>query len=251
VRLTVAPYPLHVDYSDYDVSSGPADVRALLGYALHAALLALAVVQRRRRPWLAIAIVGFYAALLPVSHVVPFREIEAERFLYLPSAFACALGARLLPRRAGALAVALYGVVCLAEALHYRSAAALWGTMVARSPGNARAQYNLGTAELEARRCDLAVAHLERTVALAPGYAAAWTNLGECYVALGDDTRAGAALETAARLDEGNARAHRNLAVFRALHGDRAGAKRELDWARSLAPDDTRNGMVQKLIDAR
>lgn len=249
VRLAVAPYPLRVDYSDYAVSASAVEPRALAAYALHAALLGVALWQRRRRSWLTLAIAGFYAALLPVSHVVPFREIEAERFLYLPSAFACALAARLLPRRAGALAVALYGLVCLSEALHYHSAVALWSTMAARSPDNARAQYNLGTAELEAARCDLAVAPLERAVALAPGYAKAWTNLGECLVAVGDDTRAGAALETAARLDDGNARAHRNLAVFRALHGDRAGARRELDRARALAPDDARNATVQKLIE--
>jgi protein O-mannosyl-transferase len=249
VRLMVAPYPLRVDYSDFVVSGGPLDPRALAAYALHAALFALGVFWLRRRRNAALALFAFYAALVPVSHLFPFREIEAERFLYLPSAFACALGAALLPRRAGALAVVLYGLLCFTEALHFHSAEALWATMVERSPRSARAHYNLGTAELEAGRCDLAVARFERALTLAPNYARAWTNLGECLVALGSSTRAGEALATAARLDDGNPRAHRNLAVFRALHGDVAGARRELDRARALAPDEARDATVQKLID--
>lgn len=249
VRLVALPYPLRVDYSDFAVSAGAFEPRALAAYALHAALFTVGALWLRRRPNAALALFGFYAALLPVSHLFPFREIEAERFLYLPSALACALAAALLPRRAGALVVVLYGLVCFTEALHFHSAEALWSTMVARSPDNARAHYNLGTAELEAGRCDLAVARLERAIELAPGYARAWTNLGECRVALGDDARAGEALAVAARLDDGNPRAHRNLAVFRALHGDAGGARRELARARALGRDDARDALVQKLID--
>lgn len=248
LRLVVVPWPLRVDYSDFVLSSRLLDPPALAAYALHAALLGLAVVLLRRRPNLALCIFGFYAALLPVSHLLPFREIEAERFLYLPSVLACGLVAQLPLRRATWLVVALYGLVCLSEAMHFHSAEALWSTMVERSPRNARALYNLGTAEFEAGRCDLAVPRFEAALALVPGYARAWTNLGECRVALGDDARAREALVTAARLDDGNARAHRNLAVFWALHGEPDAARRELTRARALAPDDARNAFVERLI---
>jgi protein O-mannosyl-transferase len=251
VRLVIVPWPLRVDYSNYVVSTTPLDPRALVAYALHAAVLGSAVVLVRRRPNAAVCIFGFYAALLPVSHLLPFREIEAERFLYIPSVLACSLIALAPPRRAVWLVVALYGLVCLAEATHFHSAEALWSTMVERDPTHARAQYNLGTTWFEAGRCDRALPHLEAAVRLEPGYARAWTNLGECRGAVGDDAGAGEALATAARLDDGNPRAHRNLAVFRALHGDLDGARRELARARALGADAARDGAVQKLIDDR
>jgi protein O-mannosyl-transferase len=250
LRLVLVPYPLHFDYSNFVVSGGPLEPRALGSYAVHAVVLALALVLLRRgNSGAALCILGFYAALLPVSHVLPFREIEAERFLYIPSALACGLVACWAPRRATWLLVPLYGLVCLAEATHFRSAEALWSTMAARDPSNPRAQYNLGTALFEAQRCDLALPHLEAAVRLAPTYPRAWANLGECRVAVGDEAGARAALETAAHLDDDNPRAHRNLAVFRALHGDAAGARRELERARSLEPDAPQNARVEALID--
>ena len=249
VRLVVAPFSLRVDYSDFAISTTPLDPRALVAYALHAAALAGGLVLLRRRPNAAIALFGFYAALLPVSHLVPFREIEAERFLYMPSVLAC--GALLLvpARRAVWLVVALYGLVCVAEATHFRSAEALWTTMAERAPANAKLQYNLGTTWLEAGRYDLAVAPLETAVHLEPTYGRAWNNLGECYVAIGDAAAAGRALDTAARVDPRNPRAWRNLAVFRALHGDVAGARDARERAQKLAPDERRDAEVERLID--
>lgn len=250
VRLVVVPWPLRVDYSDFALSTTPLDPRALVAYALHAAALAVGLFLLRRRPNAALALFGFYAALLPVSHLVPFREIEAERFLYLPSVLACGLLLLVPARRAVWLLVALYGLVCVAEATHFRSAEALWTTMAERAPANAKIQYNLGTSWFEAGRYDLALPPLEAAVRLEPAYAHAWTNLGECYVALGNGAAAQRALETAARLDDRNPRAWRNLAAFRALHGDLDGARAALDRARRLAPDARRDAELQRLIDA-
>jgi tetratricopeptide (TPR) repeat protein len=252
VRLVVAPLSLRVDYSDYAISTTLFDPRALVAYTVHAAVAAAAVVAwRRGRRDVTTCIAAFYAALLPVSHLVPFREILAERFLYIPSVFACALAACVRPRRAVWLVVALYGLVTLAEATHFHSGEALWTTMVERAPQSARAQYNLGTVELEAGRCDRALPHFETAVQLLPAYAHAWTNLGECRVAVGDDARAGDALATAARLDGGNPRAWRNLARWRALHGDPAGARDALGPARSLAPDAPQNRELEQMIESR
>ncbi|MDB4966053.1 MAG: hypothetical protein JWN44_1742 [Myxococcales bacterium] len=251
VRLVVVPWPLRVDYSDFALSTTLLDPRALVAYALHAVVLAASLSLARRRPNAAVALLGFYAALLPVSHLIPFREIEAERFLYLPSVFACGLALLVRPTRALWLVVALYGLVCFAESTHFHSAGALWSTMAERAPGNAKIQYNLGTTWFEAGRCDLAVAPLESAVRLEPGYAHAWTNLGECRAAVGDDEGAGRALDVAARLDGVNPRAWRNLTAYRALHGDLDGARQALDRARRLAPDEPRNRTLQELIDRR
>jgi tetratricopeptide (TPR) repeat protein len=212
VRLMVAPHPLLVDRSGF-VLGAP----AWASYALHAAVFTSAFLLRRKTA-VVFCILAFYAALLPVSHLLPFREIEAERFLYFPSVFACGLAACFRPTRALFLLVPLYGLVTLSEATHFRSAEALWSTMVERDPANPRAQYNLGTALFESGRCDLALPHLETAVRLVPGYALAYVNLGVCRAAAGDDAGAGEAFTTAVRLDGANPRALHDLAAWRAQH---------------------------------
>ena len=249
LRLIVWPW-IRIDYSDYQISTSFADPRAIASYALHAAILVVAVLLvRRGRRAAAFCILGFYAALLPVSHLFPFREILAERFLYIPSAFACAALVFLPARRPVFLVIGLYALVCLAQATYFHSPVELWSRVIERAPTSARAHYNLGTTWFEMNRCDIALPLFENAVKLEPAHAHAWTNLGECRVALGDNAGARPALETAARLDITNPRAFRNLAVWRALNGDPNGAREALERARQLSPNAPENSAVQRLID--
>jgi tetratricopeptide (TPR) repeat protein len=119
---------------------------ALAGLALYAAALALF----RRDRGVRAALVAFPVALLTVLNLVPIQETLAERFLYLPSAFAClALGAlvaaplrrELAMRRRAALSL-LPPVVAVALLLGatwywnpiFDDALALWRHNVAQAP---------------------------------------------------------------------------------------------------------------------
>ncbi|MCU0727558.1 MAG: hypothetical protein MUE73_17510, partial [Planctomycetes bacterium] len=88
------------------------------------ALLAAAVLLRRRAPWFAFGVFWFLAALLTVSQVVPIGAVMADRFLYLPAAGgAAALAAGLLSlRRSGGPAIVVV-LACFAAVTFVREAA--------------------------------------------------------------------------------------------------------------------------------
>lgn len=60
-----------------------------LGAVVLAALLLLSRRAARSQPLVALGLLWFLAALLPVSHLLPMLNVAGERFLYLPSVGAC------------------------------------------------------------------------------------------------------------------------------------------------------------------
>jgi len=163
LTLAVWPAQLSADYSEhaFRVSATLLDPYAL---AAGAVLVALAVLATWR--WRRGGLAGFGAAwwaltLLPVSHLVPYRELMAEHYLYIPMiGAACVVaGAMDAVSRHPPLAVvpaprlALAAVVLLALAASvrtvvrnrdWRDSLTLWSATVATVPTCARARFNLG-----------------------------------------------------------------------------------------------------------
>ncbi len=104
------------------------------------ALLAAAVIARRRLPWFTFGALWLFAALIPVSQVVPIGAVMADRYLYLPAAGGvAALAAAVLALPRLRLACALAILACFSAVTVDREA--VWrddGTMNADvlSPGN-------------------------------------------------------------------------------------------------------------------
>ena len=89
VRLVLLPYPLCPFY-DWYVLGVPDRSRwyepdILAGAALLVAAPIAIVWTRRRAPRIAFGLAFFLVGLLPVSHIVPFFDAAAERFLYVPA----------------------------------------------------------------------------------------------------------------------------------------------------------------------
>src|SRR5262249_14508569 len=130
------------------------DAAVLAGAALLAALTATAVALRRRAPLLLPAWGWFLVTVAPESSLIPIRDLMMEQRAYLPLAGLCwtAAGAFApLPARAPRAATALALVGALTTVTHarnrvWRDELALWSDSVAKSPGSARAQNNLGLA---------------------------------------------------------------------------------------------------------
>jgi tetratricopeptide (TPR) repeat protein len=181
VLLMVAPLTLQPDYSylSFPIAFSAADLTGIL------ALLALAVLifwlvrlgVRGYFQW-AFWSLWFFAALLPVAHIVPHHELMAEHYLYLPSLGFCAvsaLGVRQLAhlRRtwAWAAGLAAAGFWLALGFLHmpvYSSDMNLVQNVLARSPQNVRANIYMGRHFLNRGNLPGALPYFQRVVALEP-----------------------------------------------------------------------------------
>jgi tetratricopeptide (TPR) repeat protein len=188
--LVAWPARLSADYSEraFPVSTSALDPSAIAAAALLVGLGMLAAWRWRRGGLDGFGAVWWAVCLLPVSHLVPYRELMAEHYLYLPmvgvayvAAGAIDGAARGASRAAGAPAgrrrVAFAGVLVLTLAAGARTAVrnrdwhdslTLWTATVATFPQCARAHFNLGQAYYERVRFDDAEREWRAAAALAP-----------------------------------------------------------------------------------
>ena len=220
LQLAVWPSPLVFDYGSDVVQSIvdvvlPASFLLAMGFGTVIAL----------RFWPMAGIVGawFFAILAPSSSVVAVAtQTMAEHRFYLPLAAVISsiviglfvwLGRRSLFVFAAAAVGLIWLTVCRND--DYRSEVSIWSDTVAKYPGNARAQNNLGVilGNIPARAKE-AVARFETALRLRPDYAAAHNNLGIVLWKIpGRSKEAIQHYEAALRYKTDYAEAHNNLGL--------------------------------------
>jgi len=87
IGLSIWPVNLLLDYSNFLLPSGLADIRVILGFAVFT-IFALLIWLGFRKSFenFSLGIIWFAAFLFPVLQIVPFQDIIGERFLYAPLA---------------------------------------------------------------------------------------------------------------------------------------------------------------------
>jgi len=162
-----------------------ADLRTTLVFAAFIAACLVALLSRRRWPWLGFAIAWYGLQLAPGYSVLPRFDIANDRHLYLalPGA-AMALVVPLLARGWRPLGQALLLALALLMALlthrrnlEWRSELALWQATVRDSPAKARPWANLGWARQQSGDQAGARAAWECALRLDPGHEQAAINL--------------------------------------------------------------------------
>ena len=245
LRLLVFPSLLQTDFyyrAQVGIATG-ATARSLLGLALFtlagAALAWLLLRAGRPRdghpastPALAAcALALFLGFLFPVSHLLDFGALMAERFLFAPSTGFLLLvvlaGAKALERafaspglRRGA-AVALVGTLALAgglrsaaRAAEWRDAVALWVAADRDLPGNAAIRANLAAALLARGELEAAAVVLEESLARHPDHIETLGNLGNLRMQQGRLEEARAAFDRILVLVPGDFITWNNLGVL-------------------------------------
>ena len=203
VRMFFLPLGQTIDYS-FDAlgttSGAWAGARAI-GIGLAAALCAVTVVGLRRKHPLGLAGAWFVVFYVPHLGLVPWHEVFAERFLYLPAVGLCigvaSVGAavwRFCERlrsgerwRWGAAAAAALVVAALGVATHVRNEAwnserALWEDAVSKRPNAAKSHKALADHRLVDGRPDLAEAHYRLAVSILPAYQDAQVGLAAALI---------------------------------------------------------------------
>ncbi|MFZ6185699.1 tetratricopeptide repeat protein [Nannocystis pusilla] len=161
LQQMLVPFGLSPEYPDH--GAGLRDPAVVLAGAALLALAGYGLACVRRRPLVALAILGAFALALPTSNLFPMPNMRADRFMYLPSVPAC-LGLVALLLAAGrwlsghvpediklvarvaplAAVVVVQGSVRVATAAVYRDNSHLWGVARERAPDSARAHAVLG-----------------------------------------------------------------------------------------------------------
>jgi tetratricopeptide (TPR) repeat protein len=240
--LSVWPSPLSFDYG-FATATNIVDVGGQV--AILAGLLVGTAVALRRWPVIGFFGASFFAVLAPSSSVMPVAtQIMAEHRMYLALALVVAPLVASLHLWLGrqAIFVSVLWAACLVwltvqRNAVYESELALWQDSVAKCPGSARAQNNLGKALYDLGRTEEARAHIAESLRLGPPLAAARFNLGLILAGRGEREEARLHYENAVRLDPTYAEVQLNLGVA-LLETDRvAEALPHLEAAVRLKPD--------------
>lgn len=238
-KLLAYPGTLLADYSP-DAFPASRSLWDPAGAAALALLLAAAEAARRFfRSNPVPVFLGLWTAVsfLPTGQILPYREVFAEHWLYIPSMGFCLLAGWLLQKlwRSGPRGRTLSGQIfllacglCAWRTIRrngdWKDGVTLWSKTVAAAPRCARARHNLGyalqTAALERgdpALLDRAVDEYRRALALRPK-AATWSNIGTTLRLRGLFAQAVAAQEAALALDPASPPAHYNLGLLYHFH---------------------------------
>lgn len=172
--LVVIPSGLNID-PDVAISRNAFDHGAIFAGAAIVALIAVAIVFRRRAPLASFGILAFIILLAPTSSVVPIRDVFAERRLYLPMiGLLCVAvdGLRRVNLRETASLVAIGGVLAIASYLTWQrahvwsSGLALWEDSVSKSPNKYRPRFQYAYALYHEQRCTEAAEQYSKAAVL-------------------------------------------------------------------------------------
>lgn len=219
LRLLVAPYGLHFDRALPPATWG--DWRAWLSLAACGGVFGTLWKrggQRERE-----GLLWFFIALLPFSGLVPFNNIAAEHFLYIPIV---GLLLAVLPHVLRAAervewerlrwAAAALALACLAlnarRSLQWQNPETIYRSTLAHNKGSFRAATNLGVERFRAGDIDGAQKFFRRALLVKGDYPVALNNMGAVTEARGDLDRAERLYRQAIDLEPDYLLARKNLA---------------------------------------
>jgi Flp pilus assembly protein TadD len=226
---------------------------ALCGAAL-AGVTALAVRERRRRPWLPFGWAFYLVTLLPVIGLVQVGEqARADRYTYVPLmgvAVAVSWGAaelcgKLRLPRLARLAAALACVLALSVAARrqvgvWSDSATLHANAIAVTERNWKAWGGFADALVAAGRPTEALSAANESLRLLPDQPHVLNSLGVAHAMLGRPEQAAVHLERAVTVRPNYADGWYNLGNARAARGDHREAARCFARAVALRPGDAR-----------
>lgn len=181
LKLLIFPLQLNADYNfpillfnQHFIAAAKTVLSfwVLIGLATLIGYLALTVYAITRRHLLAIALLWYLITLLPVSNIIPFGDIMAERFLYLPSIAFCAVVGGVLARvveKYGIKArlkrapvqlawtificlIALYGLRSAVRNHDWKDEVTFWKAVMRVAPTNSDAYYGLAHSYADKRK---------------------------------------------------------------------------------------------------
>jgi len=176
---------------------------------------AVAVMARRRRPWLLAGLTWYLVALAPTLGLIQVGvQAMADRYTYLPLTGVFLAAAFSLPRKGRPARIAATAAVACLIVLaavsrnrteDWRDTLTLAHSALENHPDNWMAQAIVGRAALQRGEPALGLKHLQRAMELEPRDSRVWFEYGLALLDTGDPTGAAGAFDWATILDPANA----------------------------------------------
>jgi tetratricopeptide (TPR) repeat protein len=252
LRQTVFPENLSVYYPHPGVAL--TWTAAIVPAIVMVALTLLAIIFRRRRPYLLFGWLWFVGTLVPMIGLVQVgNQQRADRYTYFPligvfiaatwfvSDFAqrSALGRRITPVFAFGV-LALLGVTAFVQIGYWHDSVRLTRHALACGEDSTTVRIALATGLLARGETTEAIDLLESAVHMDPRDAEARFNLGVGLEAIGRPTDAASQYEAALAIDERDPRSHNNLGAIYWKQHQYANAKQHFFRALQIDPDHVR-----------
>ena len=202
--------------------------------AFFAATSAIAIVFRKKYPYVLTGWFWYVAMLFPVIGIIQVGlQGHADRYMYLPQIglllivtwFFADLLAALRYRRqilTAAAAIIIFALTWSArtQAAYWRDSESLWNRAISVTSNNYVAHANLADLLMRRGRIADSISESQEAVKIHPKYADAQNNLGLAYLQLGNEKDAAVHLEQSLKVDPRNLNARVNLAWVLATSGD-------------------------------
>jgi hypothetical protein len=208
LKLAIYPSPLIADYLGdvFPVSTGALEPTTVVAIVMTILYLIVAWRVFECNPLLSVGMFWFLVVLLPVLQLLPFHELAADHFEYLPlvgTVLAAGIGFSYLINRFSmpVLLCAGLGFLALGSSIlvvhrnrDWRNIETLWEATYRVAPGSYRANANLGqiyfregleSGATEGGKIDEGLQLTRRSIELDPSRSVSWGNLGAMYLTLG------------------------------------------------------------------
>jgi protein O-mannosyl-transferase len=235
----------------YPYAQQPPVWKAIGAATVLAAITALAISQRKRRPYFAMGWLWFAGVLVPVIGLVQVGiQSRADRYMYIPLiglSVIAVWGLHEIATRRGAIremaalglaACCAYGAVAWYNAAYWRDTATLFRHAIDVTDDNWGALGVLSQALVRQDRVDEAMPYIAETLRLRPNLPEAHINFGAALSKRGDFDAAEAQYRKALQLDPESADAHEGLGVIQTEKGRLDDALGNLSAAEKGMPED-------------
>jgi tetratricopeptide (TPR) repeat protein len=201
--------------------------------------------------------------LLPVSHILPFLAIKAERFLYVPSIFYCVILSLPLiivdPKKryfkyvliTFSILILFYGYISYDYSKHFKSEITIWQEMTKRSPQNSKAHFNLALCMMDKNQKDIAISHFKKVVDIEKKNTKDYSSLGVSYFMLGKNKEAKETFLEGMNNDPNKLILIQNFAVFNYYTGDLNSALDYINQALKISPNNQSSIRIKQMISKK
>jgi len=195
LKQLVYPTPIAQYFGAFDVSTSLLDWRVVVAIAVVGSVLIAGAALLKRDRLMAFAVFSYFAALAPVSQIIPHHELLADHYLYLPMmsfSLLVALVVNRVAQRGSQPRQIAYGLVSVfilvlagitvSRNRDWKDELSVWEANYKSVPNSPRASYNLGGLYM-LKNPAKAEALLKESIASDPTFEAAYLALAKLYVA--------------------------------------------------------------------